>query len=201
MAEQFDQGRFETRMEGSEAARIAERERLEHERAALGPRRAAAVTEAQIATRPLFADLAYAALRVTVGSVMLAHGLLKLQDLAAWVEQVRALGVPSPATMGLLSLVAELGGGAALILGLFTRVASLAIAINMLVGIFAVHAGHGLLTKNGGFEFPLCLLMASVLFLAEGSRRFGVDARFWRGVRERREAGGQRAVRPHYAAR
>jgi putative oxidoreductase len=204
MADQFDQGRFETRVEGPTERPMSEQERWERERERVAgtgawQRQTRTVPEERIGHRALMGDLAYAALRITVGSILLAHGLLKLQDTTAWVEQVRALGVPIPATMALLSVLAEVGGGIALILGLFTRLASLGIAINMLVAVITVHAGHGLLTQNGGFEFPLTLLMASVLFVAEGSRRFGIDAKFWRAMHRRREE--PHAVRPHYATR
>ena len=200
MAVQFDQGRFETQVGKPVEVRVAEQERLSREQQALGPPPTVYVPEERVDTRAGLGELAYAALRVTVGTVLLAHGLLKLQDMTAWVAQVRALGMPAPATMALLSVVAELGGGIALILGLFTRLAALMIAINMLVGIIVVHAGHGLFAKNGGFEYPLIVMMTAVLFLAEGSRRFGVDARFWQAVHRRRDHGRTRPpMRPRYA--
>jgi len=144
-------------------------------------------------------DGAYAILRITVGAILLAHGLAKLQDVPAWVEQVRALGIPMPATLALIAMAAELGGGIALILGLLTRVAAALVFCNMLVAILTVHAGNGLFAKDGGYEYPLTLLMASVLFLAEGSRRYGIDASFWRLFHRRRDKTVSGTQRPHYA--
>ncbi|MFT3928519.1 MAG: DoxX family protein [Myxococcales bacterium] len=201
MAEQFDQGRFETRAEDTDDARIVEEQPRVLTQEPLIERepiqRTVVVEEdGRVRARTFFGDLMYTALRVTVGTVFLGHGLLKLQDMTAWADKVRELGVPSPATMALLSMAAELGGGIALILGLFTRFVSCAIAINMAVAILMVHAGKGLFAQNGGMEYPLTLFMTSLLFLAEGSRRYGVDARFWQALRERREHG--RPLHPRY---
>ena len=144
-------------------------------------------------------DGAYTILRITVGAILLAHGLAKLQDVPAWVEQVRDLGIPLPATMALIALAAELGGGVALILGLFTRLAAALVFCDMLVAIVTVHAGHGLFAKDGGYEYPLTLLMASVLFVAEGSRRYGIDASFWRAIHRRKDKSVSGTPTPHYA--
>jgi putative oxidoreductase len=86
----------------------------------------------------------------------------------------------------------------ALILGLFTRFAAGLVFFNMLAAILTVHAGHGLFAKNGGYEYPLLLLMTSVLFVVEGSRRYGIDASFWRAIHRRRETPVTSAPRPHY---
>jgi len=143
-------------------------------------------------------DGAYALLRITVGAVMLAHGLLKLEDTSAWVETVRSLGVPMPSTMALLSLTAEVGGGVALILGLLTRLGAMLLFFNMLGAIVLVHAGHGLFAQHGGYEHPLVLLMTSVLIAAEGSRRYGIDGSLWRAIRRRRAASSRSANAPRH---
>ncbi len=153
-----------------------------------------------------FASVAYAALRITTGVILAAHGFNKLLDFPAWTESVRSLklfgmGIPLPTTMAALSLLVEFGGGIALILGLFTRLASLGVFVNMLVAILTVHAGHGLYAQNGGYEFPLLLLMASVLFFADGSGRYGIDSKLFHALRERRAARRERRphLGPHYA--
>jgi len=202
VAVDLDQGRFETRVAPGDPVVVREQDVYEIE-----PRRVVTIRDArsqrsdarQEAYRR-FGDAAYALLRITVGTVMLAHGLLKLQDVPAWVEQVRSLGAPMPSTMALLSLAAEVGGGIALILGLLTRVGAILVFCNMLAAILLVHAQHGLFAQNGGFEYPLVLLMTSLLIAAEGSRRYGIDGSLWRAVRRRRDASsGANAPRHRYA--
>jgi len=196
MAVEFDQGRFETRAapKGPVIVRdepVSVREPGVYEgvssRGATGRDARSERAELREQTYRRFGDAAYALLRITVGTVMLAHGLLKLQDMSAWVEQVRGLGAPMSSTLALLSVAAEAGGGIALILGLFTRIAAALVFFNMLGAIFLVHAGHGLFAQNGGYEYPLVLLMTSLLIVAEGSRRYGIDGSLWRAMRRRRD--------------
>ncbi len=212
MSVDYDDGRFETRprepqeprpqgevVQGEVVQATIVQEEVEPARKAGKSWRHGERSERAELARRRLGDGAYAIFRITVGAIMLAHGLAKLQDMPAWVEQVRGLGIPMPATLGLVALVAELGGGIALILGLFTRVAAALVFCNMLVAILAVHAGNGLFAKDGGYEYPLTLLMASLLFLAEGSRRYGIDASFWRAMRRRKDKTVSGAPRPHYA--
>jgi len=199
VAVEFDHGRFETRAASDDAVIVREQDVYE-----AVPKRSTLRRDDERAARRENAyrrlgDAAYALLRITVGTVMLAHGLLKLQDVSAWVETVRSLGAPMPATLALFSLAAELGGGVALILGLFTRLGAMLVFFHMLGAIFMVHAGHGLFARNGGFEYPLVLAMTSLVFAAEGSRRYGIDGSLWRAVRRRRDASSvTNTPRPRY---
>lgn len=196
MGVEYDQGRFETRPNAEE---VIVREEVVYDDTPTRRLQRRAVHEERSENMQRMGDAAYAILRITVGAILLAHGLLKMGDVPAWMEQVRSLGVPMPATMALLSLAAEAGGGIALILGLCTRFAAGLVFFNMLTAIITVHAGHGLFAKDGGYEFPLLLLMTSVLFVAEGSRRYGIDASFWRAIRRRRTTSVSSTPRPHYA--
>jgi putative oxidoreductase len=55
----------------------------------------------------------------------------------------------------------------------------------MLVAIFAVHLGKGLFAQNGGWEYPLTLLLVSAFFAVRGAGPVSVDAAIAR-LRERR---------------
>jgi uncharacterized membrane protein YphA (DoxX/SURF4 family) len=46
----------------------------------------------------------------------------------------------------------------------------------MLIAILTVHLGHGLFTKNGGYEYPLTLLLASLFFAFHGAGPISFDA-------------------------
>ncbi|HZP79210.1 MAG TPA: DoxX family protein [Pseudolabrys sp.] len=100
----------------------------------------------------------YAALllRVSLGALFLAHGLLKLLVLkpAGVAGYFRSLGLPG--FFAYLTMAGELGGGTLLVLGVGTSVIALAL-IPLIVGtIVMVHGAKGWLFTNngGGWEFP-----------------------------------------------
>ncbi len=113
----------------------------------------------------------YAALllRVGLGILLLAHGLLL---------KVFTFGIPGtvgffesigyPGFFAYLVILGEIGGGIALILGLWTRTISL-LLLPILIGATLQHAGNGWLfsAPNGGWEFPafwtLALLVQALL--------------------------------------
>lgn len=121
------------------------------------------------------------ALRVPVGVILSAHGAQKLfgwfggnglQGTAQWLASI---GLEPSMLMALLAGGAEFFGGLALILGLLTRPAALASAFTMLVAIFSVHISHGLFLANGGYEFALSLLAATVALTLQGAGRLSLD--------------------------
>jgi len=101
---------------------------------------------------------AYAAfvLRVASGALFIAHGLLKVFvfTLPGTVAYFESLGLPG--FLAYLTILAEIGGGLALILGVATRAVSLAVT-PVLLGAVWVHSGNGWVFSNegGGWEFPL----------------------------------------------
>lgn len=98
---------------------------------------------------------ATALLRVSLGVMALAHGLLKVFvfTLPGTVGFFESLGLP--AIVAYLTLVAEIGGGLALLLGVYTRWISLAL-IPVLLGATWAHLGNGWVFSNpgGGWEYP-----------------------------------------------
>ncbi|MEI9938949.1 MAG: DoxX family protein [Pseudomonadota bacterium] len=121
------------------------------------------------------AQLTLAALRVTVGAIMTAHGWAKLMDIAGTAQSFDQLGMPAPHALVYLAIAGELFGGLGLIAGFLTRVAALGPLCTMVVAILTVHASHGLFAKNGGFEYPLVLLLVSGVFAVSGGGRFSLD--------------------------
>lgn len=101
----------------------------------------------------------YAALilRVSLGSMFLAHGLLKLLVFtpAGAAGFFESLGLP--AVLAYLTIVLELVGGSALIAGVLTRWFAVALAPIPLGAALFAHAGNGWLFSNegGGWEFPV----------------------------------------------
>ena len=122
--------------------------------------------------------LAIALLRVALGSMFVAHGLLKvfvftLPGTAGFFE---SLGLP-----GFLAYVvapAEVLAGSALLLGYRTRLVAVAM-IPVLLGASMVHLGNGWLftAPKGGWEYPVYLVVAAIAQSLLGSGAFSRDAR------------------------
>lgn len=109
----------------------------------------------------------YAALvlRVSLGTMFIAHALLKILVFtpAGTVSFFESLGLPR--FFVYITMAVELAGGTALILGVATRWVSLGL-IPVLTGtIVLVHGGNGWLFTNegGGWEYPAFLIMASLV--------------------------------------
>jgi len=109
------------------------------------------------------APLGATALRVSLGVMWLAHGLLKLVVFspAGFAGFLGSLGLP--ALLAWPIIIAEIGGGALLILGVYGRQVSL-VLLPILIGALFTHAGNGWLfsAPGGGWEFPAFWIVASV---------------------------------------
>jgi putative oxidoreductase len=100
----------------------------------------------------------YAALvlRLSLGTLFIAHALLKLFvfTLPGTAQFFQSLGLPG--VLGYATFAAELVGGVLLILGVGTRWVALAL-VPILLGATWAHAGNGWVfsAPNGGWEYPL----------------------------------------------
>lgn len=121
------------------------------------------------------APYAALALRIATGTAFLAHGLLKLLvfTIPGTVGFFESLGLPG--IFAYLTIIAEIGGGMALILGVATRVVSLAV-LPVLLGAVWVHSGAGWLFSNegGGWEFPLFWAAAQAALALLGNGAFAL---------------------------
>lgn len=117
-------------------------------------------------------DYAALALRVSSGALFIAHGLMKvfIFTIPGTVGYFESLGLPG--FLAYLTILAEVGGGLALILGLATRAVSLAL-IPVLLGATWVHSGNGWVfsNANGGWEFPLfwAIVQGAIALLGSGA--------------------------------
>lgn len=124
-------------------------------------------------------DLARLLLRVTLGVLVLLHGIAKLDGgMAGIVGMVEAQGLPG--FLGYAVLVGEVVAPLMLIAGFHARIGGLLVAINMLVAIALVHMGElGSLNRQGGWALELQgMFLASAIVLAlVGPGRFSVNQR------------------------
>ncbi|WP_149587415.1 DoxX family protein [Tabrizicola flagellatus] len=117
-------------------------------------------------------DYAALILRVASGALFVAHGLMKVMvfTIPGTVGYFESLGLPG--FLAYLTILAEVGGGLALILGVATRAVSLAL-IPVLLGATWVHAGNGWVfsSEGGGWEFPLfwAIVQGAIALLGSGA--------------------------------
>jgi putative oxidoreductase len=113
--------------------------------------------------------------RATIGTAALAHGLLKIFvfTLPGTVGFFESLGLPG--FLAYFTILAEIAGGAALLLGFYPKLAALAL-LPVMAGATWAHAGNGWVFSNqgGGWEFPLMLTVLTLLIVVQGGGRFQV---------------------------
>lgn len=125
-------------------------------------------------------DLGKLVLRVTLGVLILLHGIAKLGKGVDGIGNMLA-GQGLPAILAYGVYLGEIVAPALIIIGLFTRPAAWVIAINMVVAIWLVHMKQlGVLTDNGGWALELqgMFLFAAVAVGFLGGGRIGVGGRF-----------------------
>ena len=115
-------------------------------------------------------------LRVALGAMFIAHSLILkhfMFTLPGTAQFFESLGLPG--ALAYLIFWAELLGGLALVAGIGTRWVAIAL-VPILVGATWVHAGNGWVfnAPNGGWEYPLFLIVASLVQALLGDGRFAL---------------------------
>ncbi|MEM1220583.1 MAG: DoxX family protein [Bacteroidota bacterium] len=110
-------------------------------------------------------------IRMLAGGIILSYGLeiLDHEQMAGYTQWLGDVGMPLPGFMAYVGKVAELVGGAFLVLGLFTRFSAIPLIATMFVVNFIMLDGN-IRTE----PFYLLLLFLSFAFL--GSGKLSVDA-------------------------
>ncbi|HPE25067.1 DoxX family protein [Albidovulum sp.] len=125
-------------------------------------------------------DYAALILRVLSGALFIAHGLMKVFvfTIPGTVGYFESLGLPG--ALAYLTILAEVGGGLALILGIATRTVSL-VLIPVLLGATWAHSANGWVfsSQGGGWEFPLfwAIVQAAIALLGSGAWALKTSAR------------------------
>jgi putative oxidoreductase len=119
-----------------------------------------------------------ALLRIALGTMFLAHGLLKVFvfTLPGTAQFFAASGLPAWAAYPVT--FAEIAGGLLLIAGWRTRTVSLALLPVLLVATF-VHLPNGCVfsAPNGAWEYPAYLALLAVAQSMLGAGAFALDTR------------------------
>ena len=124
-------------------------------------------------------DIAKLLLRVTLGVLILFHGLSKLNGgMGGIVHRVEAHGLPGALGYGVL--LGEVVGPLMLIAGFHARIGAVLVFVNMIVAVMLVHMRQlGAFNEQGGWALELQAMFAvSALALALiGPGRYSVNER------------------------
>jgi putative oxidoreductase len=114
-------------------------------------------------------------LRVALGTMFIAHALLKYYvfTLPGTAQFFESLGLPG--ALAYLTFWAELVGGTLILAGVYSRWVSAAL-IPVLIGATWAHAGNGWLftAANGGWEYPAFLSVVATAVALLGDGRFAL---------------------------
>jgi putative oxidoreductase len=123
--------------------------------------------------------------RISLGLVILPHGLQKLLGLfggAGFTGTVDFfVGSGLPSAVAILIIIGESFGALGLILGFLSRLAAFGITLIMLGAIFMVHIQNGFFMNwfgnqaGEGFEYNLLALGLSLVVLIKGGGKWSVD--------------------------
>ncbi len=122
------------------------------------------------------AQYAATLLRLALGVMFIAHGLLKavVFGMPGAVGFFESVGFPG--ALAYVVTIAEIGGGVLLLAGIAVRAVALSL-IPILAGAMYVHFGFGWVfsNENGGWEYPAFLIVASVVSALLGPGRFALS--------------------------
>ncbi len=114
-------------------------------------------------------------LRLGLGVMWIAHALLKwfvftIPGFASWLE---TQGIP--AFMAWPVFLLELAGGIMILIGFYGRYASAILVPIMLVATWThLPNGWAHTSEGGGWEYPMFLILASVVHVLIGDGRFAI---------------------------
>ena len=120
-------------------------------------------------------------LRVTVGSLMLGHGLQKLAGgfggpgLQATRESMGTIGQHPAKHQGLAAALSETVGGGLTAAGLFSPLGPAMVTGAMLVAIKKVHAKNGVWVSQGGYEYNATIIAAALSLATSGPGILSLD--------------------------
>jgi putative oxidoreductase len=126
------------------------------------------------------AELGAALLRGALGSMYIAHALLKLLvfTLPGTAQFFASTGYPAWTAYPVFAL--ELAGGIAILLGLYARQIAL-LLVPILLGAVLVHLPNGWVfsAPGGGWEYPVFLAVASLAQWLIGDGAFALRRAAW----------------------
>jgi putative oxidoreductase len=131
----------------------------------------------------MYLDLALLLLRVVIGGVVMAHGLLKLglvgkggspAGVAGWFNSI---GLRPGVFWAYVAIVAEAGGGVLTVLGLGGPIGPGLLAGDLVVVTIVAHWDQGFWAGGGkvGWEFPVPLVAGALAIALAGNGAWSLD--------------------------
>lgn len=123
-------------------------------------------------------DLVLLLLRVTVGAIMVAHGLNHwrgpggVEGTARWFGSI---GLAPPKVHAWMSVVVEIAAGLALVVGLLTPLGAAATIGTMTVAGIAAHRRNGLFVFKDGYEYVLLVAVVCLAIATLGPGEVSLD--------------------------
>lgn len=117
-------------------------------------------------------------LRVALGAMFIAHSVVLkyfTYTLAGTAQYFESIGLP--AALAYIVFALEAVGGVLLVLGIRTRWVALGL-VPVLIGATWAHIGNGWVfsNPNGGWEYPLFLIVASIVVALQADTTSGREA-------------------------
>ncbi len=137
-------------------------------------------------------DVAALILRLTIGPMMVVHGLNKVRGpggLDGTANYFESLGLQPAAVHARVAAATEITTGALLSLGVMTPVASAGVIGIMTTAAATDHKGKGFFIFKGGWEYVAVVGATAAALSALGPGRFSID-----GVRGKSKSGLRYAV-------
>jgi len=124
-------------------------------------------------------DLSWLIIRLTVGGVLLVHGILKVMNVGVenFAHGLAARGIEPALPLAYVVFFNETVGAVFLALGFLTRIVGPMIAIEFILITFVVHFpnGFGFSAPKGGWEYPLLWGLIIFAVSLRGGGPYSVD--------------------------
>lgn len=131
-----------------------------------------------------FSNFAILILRLTIGVIFVLHGMGKLfgsfggGGIEGLTQMLSGLGFGVPSFWAWILAVSEFLAGIFLILGVLPKMSAFLIVAIMVVAIVTVHGSKGFFAMQGGFEYQLLIIAASISLMLTGAGKYSLFNRF-----------------------
>ena len=115
-------------------------------------------------------DITHWGIRAALGVTFLVHSIKKFDP--SWQGWLVDVGVPPELQIPIA--LAEFIGGILLIVGVLTRITGVIFSIILLGAIFHIRWDKGFFISQGGWEFDLIMLAATLSFIVVGAGKISI---------------------------